>query len=71
MVQQELFNIKNEDGSYLIAGKRVTGFSNSEEKAVQLDKLVPYLTEDELVKRDAKYEKAEDWAPFAITDLNV
>ena len=66
-----LFNIKNEDGSYLIAGKRVTGFSNSEEKAVQLDKLVPYLTEDELVKRDAKYEKAEDWAPFAITDQRV
>lgn len=63
-----LLNIKNEDGSYLIANKKVTGFSNSEEIAVQLDKLVPFSTEDELIKRGAKYERAEDWAPFAITD---
>lgn len=66
-----LLSIKDENGKYLIDGKRVTGFSNTEEKAVQLDKLVPFLTEDELVKRGAKYEKAEDWAPFAITDERV
>lgn len=66
-----LLSIKDENGKYLIDGKKVTGFSNSEEKAVQLDKLVPFLTEDELVKRGAKYEKAEDWDPFAITDERV
>ncbi|GMB96299.1 type 1 glutamine amidotransferase domain-containing protein [Helicobacter sp. NHP22-001] len=66
-----LLNIKNQDGSYLIAGKRVTGFSNSEEKALQLDKLVPYLTEDVLVARGAKYEKAADWAPFALSDQRI
>ncbi|BCZ17050.1 thiazole biosynthesis protein ThiJ [Helicobacter sp. NHP19-003] len=66
-----LLNIKNKEGNYLIAGKRVTGFSNTEEKAVQLDKLVPYLTEDALIARGAKYEKVTDWAPFALTDQRI
>lgn len=66
-----ILNLKNNDGSYLVANKAVTGFSNSEEKEVQLDHLVPYLTEDELVKRGTKYEKAENWAPFAVADERV
>lgn len=50
----------------------MTGFSNEEERLVELDKYVPYLTEDELVKRGAIYKKADTpWAPFAIVDGRV
>ncbi|MCY1348855.1 Molecular chaperone Hsp31 and glyoxalase 3 [compost metagenome] len=67
-----LLNITLADGSLLIEGKEVTGFSNTEEKLAELDQYVPYLTEDELVKRGALYKKAaEPWAPFAIADRRV
>ncbi|MFD1927587.1 type 1 glutamine amidotransferase domain-containing protein [Sporosarcina siberiensis] len=66
-----LFNIKNAAGAYLIADKKVTGFANTEEIALGLDKVVPFLTEDELVNRGAKYVKGEDWAQFAVADQRV
>lgn len=55
-------------GQPIVKGKRVTGFTNSEEKAVQLTKVVPFLVEDELKRLGGVYEKAADWASFAITD---
>lgn len=56
-------------GAPLVRGKRVTGFSNSEEEAVQLTKVVPFLVEDELKRLGGKYEKApKDWESFAVTD---
>ncbi|MGE8351644.1 MAG: type 1 glutamine amidotransferase domain-containing protein [Pseudomonas protegens] len=67
-----LLNIRLSDGSLLIAGKQVTGFSNEEEKLVELDQYVPFLTETELVKRGALYQKAAaPWAPFAVQDQRV
>ncbi|WP_297636097.1 type 1 glutamine amidotransferase domain-containing protein [uncultured Clostridium sp.] len=63
-----LLNIKDADGNILIAGKKITGFSNSEEQAVQLDKFVPFSTEDEVVNRKANYVKGDDWGVFAVTD---
>lgn len=67
-----ILNLKTEDGHYLVEDKTVTGFSNSEEQEVQLDHLVPYLTETELVKRGAHYEQADmNWAPFAVEDQRV
>ncbi|WP_271408037.1 type 1 glutamine amidotransferase domain-containing protein [Pseudomonas sp. Q1-7] len=67
-----LLNIELSDGSLLIKGKEVTGFSNAEEKLAELDKYVPYLTEDEMVKRGAIYKKAaEPWLPFAVADQRV
>ncbi len=67
-----LLNIELSDGTLLIKGKEVTGFSNTEEKLAELDKYVPYLTEDEMVKRGAVYKKAaEPWAPFAVADQRV
>ncbi len=64
-----LLNIKLSDGELLIKGKKVTGFSNEEEELAGLSKMVPYLTETELVKRGAQYQKADQpWAPFAIAD---
>ena len=64
-----LLNIKLSDGELQIKGKKVTGFSNEEEELAGLTKHVPYLTETELVKRGAIYQKADaPWAPFAIAD---
>lgn len=56
------------NGSPIVKGKRVTGFSNSEEEAVQLTKVVPFLVEDELKRLGGLYEKAPDWQSFAIVD---
>lgn len=66
-----LLNIKNAEGNYLIADKKVAGFANTEEIALGLDKAVPFLTEDELVKRGANYVKGDDWAAFAVADGRV
>ena len=52
----------------LVEGKRVTGFTNSEEEAVHLTKVVPFLVEDELKRLGGLYEKVEDWQSFAIVD---
>ena len=59
------------DGSPLVKGKSVTGFSNTEEDAVQLSKVVPFMLEDELKAKGANYSKADDWHPYAITDGNL
>ncbi|MDG3005950.1 type 1 glutamine amidotransferase domain-containing protein [Paludisphaera mucosa] len=56
------------EGRPLVEGKRVTGFTNGEEEAVHLTKVVPFLVEDELKRLGGLYEKAADWASFAVTD---
>ena len=58
-------------GEVLVKGKRVTGFTDGEEAAVNLTHVVPFLVEDELKRVGANYEKAADWAPFAIVDGRV
>ena len=63
-----LLNVKQASGEFAIKGKAVTGFTNSEEEAVQLTEVVPFLLEDELIKRGGEYQKAEDWHAFAIQD---
>lgn len=55
-------------GAPLVKGKRVTGFANSEEEAVHLTSVVPFLVEDELKRLGGQYEKVADWQSFAITD---
>jgi putative intracellular protease/amidase len=67
-----LLNIKLSNGSLLIKDKKVTGFSNEEEKLAELDKHVPSLTESELVARGAAYQRADKpWAAFAVEDHRV
>ena len=56
------------DGEPLVKGRRVTGFTNSEEAAVKLTEVVPFLVEDELRRLGGRYEKAADWQSFAIVD---
>jgi putative intracellular protease/amidase len=55
-------------GAPIVKGKRVTGFSNSEEEAVHLTDVVPFLVEDELERLGARYEKVPDWQSLAIVD---
>jgi putative intracellular protease/amidase len=63
-----LLNAENNQGNALVAGKKVTGFTNSEEAAVQLTDIVPFLVEDELIKKGGDYQKTEDWGVLAIED---
>lgn len=55
-------------GAPLVKGKRVTGFTNSEEEEVHLTDVVPFLVEDELKRLGARFEKAPNWKSFAIVD---
>lgn len=63
-----LVNVKTENGQPLVKDKNVTGFSNTEEEAVKLTDVVPYLLEDELKKLGARYSKAADWASYTQQD---
>lgn len=55
-------------GAPIVKGKRVTGFTNTEEEEVQLTKVVPFLVEDELKRLGGLFEKKPNWQSFAITD---
>jgi putative intracellular protease/amidase len=59
------------NGAPIVRGKRVTGFTNGEEEAVHLTKVVPFLVEDELKRIGGRYEKAADWESFAVVDGRV
>jgi putative intracellular protease/amidase len=56
------------DGKPLVSGRRVTGFANTEEEAVGLTNIVPFLVEDMLKANGGTYEKAADWASFVLRD---
>lgn len=63
-----LLNVKDDAGNVLIKGKKVTGFTNSEEEAVKLTEIVPFLLENELKNKGGIYSKKEDWASYVVTD---
>jgi putative intracellular protease/amidase len=63
-----LVNLKLSNGNYLVAGKRVSAFTNDEEHAVGLQKVVPFLLADELSKRGATHIPAANWAEQVIVD---
>ncbi|PRC91420.1 type 1 glutamine amidotransferase domain-containing protein [Solimicrobium silvestre] len=60
--------VNNPDGTSVLKGKAVTGFTNSEEQAVGLSKVVPFLVEDMLKENGANYSKLADWQPHVVTD---
>ena len=63
-----LINVRGNDGKYLIQGKRVTGFTNAEEKSVGLTAVVPFLLEDRLKQRGGVYSKGANWASHVQVD---
>lgn len=63
-----LRHVKGADGQALVKGRNVTGFTNSEEEAVQLTNVVPFLVEDMLKQHGANFSRTDDWGSYAITD---
>jgi putative intracellular protease/amidase len=63
-----LRHVKAADGTPAVKGRTVTGFSDTEEEAVQLTKVVPFLVEAELKRLGGVYTKGPDWAPYVLTD---
>ncbi|MBH3382819.1 type 1 glutamine amidotransferase domain-containing protein [Pseudomonas juntendi] len=63
-----LRHVKADGGVPLIKGRRVTGFTNGEEAAVELTNVVPFLIEDEFQRLGGHYQKGPDWSPFIIED---
>lgn len=63
-----LRKVTKPDGSPLVKGKRVTGFTNSEEEGVGLTSVVPFLVEDELKKAGGLFERTDDWGEYAVVD---
>ena len=60
--------MKAPNGEPLVKGKDVTGFSNTEEEAVKLTKVVPFLLEDEIKKLGAHYSRGPDWGSYVKKD---
>lgn len=66
-----LKNVKKENGEPLVNGKKVTGFTNTEEEAVELTEVVPFLVEDMLKDNGGIYSKGDDWAEYVLVDGNL
>lgn len=66
-----LVNIKLSNGKYLVDGKKINAFTNEEEEAVGLTKVVPFLLEDGLIKHGAKFEKSGLWQVHVTADNRV
>ena len=63
-----LWGAKGADGASVVEGKRVTGFTNTEEEAAGLTQVVPFLVQEMLVEHGARYIKEANWQPFVVTD---
>ncbi len=63
-----LRHVKTPAGKPLVEGKKVTGFTNTEEDAVGLTNIVPFLVEDELMAKGGIYSKGEDWSSYVVSD---
>ncbi|CAM3572597.1 type 1 glutamine amidotransferase domain-containing protein [Paracidovorax anthurii] len=63
-----LRHVKAANGDPIVKGRHMTGFTNGEEEAVQLTKVVPFLIENEFKAQGALYEKGPDWAPYLVVD---
>lgn len=63
-----LRHVRGADGAPLVAGKQVTGFTNTEEAAVELSDIVPFLVVDELKAKGAHFSRGADWASYVVTD---
>ncbi|WP_072804173.1 type 1 glutamine amidotransferase domain-containing protein [Rhodococcoides yunnanense] len=63
-----LRHVTNSDGRPLVEGRKVTGFTNTEEEGVGLTDVVPFLVEDELVRLGGDYSKGVDWDSYVVKD---
>lgn len=66
-----IVNIKLSNGKYLVDGKKVNAFTNEEEIAVGLEKVVPFLLEDKLIERGVQFEKSGVWQSHVVSDQRL
>jgi putative intracellular protease/amidase len=66
-----MLSAKNNNGEFLVKGKKLTGFSNSEEESAGLTQTVPFLLETELISRGALYSKGPDYTSYVVADGNI
>lgn len=66
-----LVKAKRQDGRPIVEGRRVSSFTNTEEEAVGLTAVVPFLLEDRLKELGGRFERGPDWQPFAVQDGNL
>ncbi len=66
-----LRHVKAADGTPLVQGKKVAGFTNTEEAAAQLTDIVPFLVEDMLRNHGGNYSKGADWQSYVVSDANL
>jgi len=66
-----LKNVKAANGDPIVKGRKVTGFTNGEEAAVELTDVVPFLIEDEFIAQGGDYSKGPDWAPYVVVDAQL
>lgn len=63
-----LVNVKLSNGKYLVSGKKVSAFTNDEEREIKLETVVPFLLESKLRERGAHFEKAKNWQSNVVVD---
>jgi putative intracellular protease/amidase len=63
-----LRHVRTPDGMLFVEGRTVTGFTNGEEAAVELTKVVPFLVEDEMLRLGAVFSKVKDWGVHTVVD---
>ena len=66
-----LLRARGSDGQPLVQGRQVTGFSNTEEAAIELTEIVPYLLEDALAAAGGDYRRVNDWQSLAVVDCKL
>lgn len=66
-----LVNVTYKDGTPLVKGKKVSAFTDDEEREMQMDQLMPFLLETELRKKGADFVKVENWAVYSVRDGNL
>jgi putative intracellular protease/amidase len=64
-------NIKNQNGEYIVQGKKVSSFTNDEENAVSLQNVVPFMFETKLIERGGIFEKSDLWQSHVAVDGNL
>lgn len=66
-----LLNVKLSNGKYLVSGKKINSFTNSEERTIALDKVVPFALESKLVEHGARFECSDNFQPHVVVNDRV
>jgi len=63
-----LVDVKLPNGDYLVAGKKVSAFTNEEEEEIKQTNIIPFLLQDKLIERGAKFVYGKPWKENVVVD---